>query len=624
MHNTNRSWASPVEDSPDVFTRCHFHDTTLTQGTTMTGNPIGTGMWRGTRLGLLIVMLCFPTAHGADLIPFGSNWIYLQPQSMDQNPRLNDPAFDTTWFTREYDVNGQLAWSGPDREPFAYGDPGGAQINAFTLGNPTFAREANTFLTQPNLGDRWTTYFRHEFTTTSRVTGLGLELLVEDGGEFYLDGVPLVSFNCCAGDPDIPVFADVATMVGNEDGYSFLALDNVTLEPGEHLMAVSVHQWSPESTDLGFSVRLFTPVSLVSSGETWKYFKGRSEPSAGTLDWTKHEFDDSAWLMGEEGIGYESGEGAAPLLETRLRDMQDNGTNRNPYGTVYLRKDFAVDDPNRFQKLSFAVDYDDGFIAYINGTEVARSVGSPGEQWPFDAVGNDLLPPADHESTNGMGDPPRFDIDLSAFPGLLNVGSDNVLAVQGINSTLVSSDFVLAQISLTGIPRGQTLRPGDFDLDGDLDAADVDALVAAIASGSNEAMFDLDLSRIVDVADLDLWVRSLKKTWYGDTDLDGEFNTNDLILVFQRGEYQDGVTNNSTWGDGDWNGDLEFTSGDFVTAFRDGGFEVGPRNAMAQPVPEPVNFAWTATVVVLLGALFRNRFPVDDLGSHNPDSRILP
>jgi hypothetical protein len=60
--------------------------------------------------------------------------------------------------------------------------------------------------------------------------------------------------------------------------------------------------------------------------------------------------------------------------------------------------------------------------------------------------------------------------------------------------------------------------------------------------------------------------------------------------VFQAGQYEDDVANNSTWGTGDWNGDGDFDTGDLVLAFQDGGYEMGPKAAVAT-VPEPTSMA---------------------------------
>ena len=59
----------------------------------------------------------------------------------------------------------------------------------------------------------------------------------------------------------------------------------------------------------------------------------------------------------------------------------------------------------------------------------------------------------------------------------------------------------------------------------------------------------------------------------GDSNGDGRFDSEDLVHVFQIGEYDDSVTGNSTFADGDWNGDGDFDSEDFVFAFQLGGYQ---------------------------------------------------
>ena len=54
----------------------------------------------------------------------------------------------------------------------------------------------------------------------------------------------------------------------------------------------------------------------------------------------------------------------------------------------------------------------------------------------------------------------------------------------------------------------------------------------------------------------------------GDANRDGEFTTADLVQVFQAGEYEDEIENNSTWEEGDWDCDGDFTTADLVLAFR--------------------------------------------------------
>ena len=82
-----------------------------------------------------------------------------------------------------------------------------------------------------------------------------------------------------------------------------------------------------------------------------------------------------------------------------------------------------------------------------------------------------------------------------------------------------------------------------------------------------------------------------------DANLNGEFNTADLVYVFQSGIYEDGIPENAGCATGDWNGDADFDSGDLVVAFPGGGFEQGPsRNTSA--VPEP-----SSAVLFLVGLL---------------------
>ena len=90
--------------------------------------------------------------------------------------------------------------------------------------------------------------------------------------------------------------------------------------------------------------------------------------------------------------------------------------------------------------------------------------------------------------------------------------------------------------------------------------------------------YDLNNDNLVNFNDRLVWLHDLKKTWVGDSDLNGLFNSADFVLAFQAGKYEvAGAT--ATWVQGDWSGDQLFTSADFVAAFADGGYEAGPRPA---------------------------------------------
>jgi hypothetical protein len=132
--------------------------------------------------------------------------------------------------------------------------------------------------------------------------------------------------------------------------------------------------------------------------------------------------------------------------------------------------------------------------------------------------------------------------------------------------------------------------PGDFDNSGTLDVGDLDQLIRAIDEGSNDAALEINGDSIVNTLDFDVWVHDWFGTYYGDANLDGEFNTVDLVAVLAAGHYEDDERGNSRWSTGDWNADRDFTSADLITALADGGYEQGPRPATIV-VPEPSSLA---------------------------------
>lgn len=147
-------------------------------------------------------------------------------------------------------------------------------------------------------------------------------------------------------------------------------------------------------------------------------------------------------------------------------------------------------------------------------------------------------------------------------------------------------------------------EPGDFDGNGVVDAHDIDMLSNAIRSNDQRTGFDLDQSGQVNRNDRTYLVENLLNSWFGDSNLDGQFDSGDFVVVFQAGQFEDGIASNSSWTEGDWNGDAEFDSGDFVLAFQSGGFEQG-RRAGAISVPEPSPFYLMA--IVLFAMVGRRR-----------------
>jgi len=173
---------------------------------------------------------------------------------------------------------------------------------------------------------------------------------------------------------------------------------------------------------------------LVVSGDSWRYFKGTQEPPA---HWNTLSFDDSTWPSGPTPIGYEAGSGYESCIATDLPDM------RNGYLSVYARRQFHVEDPSQLSSLTLAVDFDDGYIAFINGIRVAGFAGP-------DEPAHDQPALLSHEACGGDCDPEL--VDLTDRLNVLVPGT-NVLAIQVHNQSLSSSDMFLdAELSASIVP----------------------------------------------------------------------------------------------------------------------------------------------------------------------------
>ena len=177
---------------------------------------------------------------------------------------------------------------------------------------------------------------------------------------------------------------------------------------------------------------------------------------------------------------------------------------------------------------------------------------------------------------------------------------DLVSAVSGLDNEFVG----LSEVRFEGEPVAAV--EGDFNGDFEIDVIDIDMLTAEVQAMSNDGAFDLTGDQVVDNADRVRWIEGVRNTYFGDSNLDGEFNSTDFVVVFTANEYEDGVAGNSTWSEGDWNGDGDFDSADFVAAFTSGGYEMGPRVPVVA-VPEPVGIYSLLIVAALLGAIRARR-----------------
>lgn len=159
-------------------------------------------------------------------------------------------------------------------------------------------------------------------------------------------------------------------------------------------------------------------------------------------------FDDTTWLVGQGGVGYDTD----PVVDYEPFFQNGNllATMQNVNGSVYVRYPFSITDPAKVVGLRLQMRYEDGFVAWINGVQVA-SGGAPAAP-----VFNSLATGGARNEAAAIAQT-EFIIDL-ATPGLaLKPGINaNILAIQGLNDTLGSSDLLIqpeliADVGSTGL-----------------------------------------------------------------------------------------------------------------------------------------------------------------------------
>ena len=91
---------------------------------------------------------------------------------------------------------------------------------------------------------------------------------------------------------------------------------------------------------------------------------------------------------------------------------------------------------------------------------------------------------------------------------------------------------------------------GDFDGDGNLDCNDIDNLTREVVAGTNNPDFDLNDDQLVNLADVAIWVQTLKGTLFGDANLDGVVDGTDFNIW---NTYKFSV--DAAWCGGDFNAD---------------------------------------------------------------------
>ncbi len=145
--------------------------------------------------------------------------------------------------------------------------------------------------------------------------------------------------------------------------------------------------------------------------------------------WIEPGFTESAdWVTGPARIGFET----TPATFDEWIDLDVSSMYTNN-ATAFIRIPFNLTkDPAEIDRLKLRMRYDDGFVAYLNGQEVASANAPNSPTW-------DSRASASQRNADAIE---PVDFDLSAFRDLLQPGQ-NLLAIHGLNRISSSSDFLI-------------------------------------------------------------------------------------------------------------------------------------------------------------------------------------
>lgn len=169
--------------------------------------------------------------------------------------------------------------------------------------------------------------------------------------------------------------------------------------------------------------------TIVSGNDTWSYLPTTSAPPA---NWNQPGFDASTWKTGKGGFGYAD---------------NDDSTVIASCNSVYIRKTFKVYNTAMLDQLLLDIDFDDAFVCYLNGKEVARSSNITAVTPLF----NSALT-IDHEAKLYQGlAPERYILKLSDL-----ITGENTIAIQVLNANASSTDlsalaFLFSKVNSSGL-----------------------------------------------------------------------------------------------------------------------------------------------------------------------------
>ena len=159
--------------------------------------------------------------------------------------------------------------------------------------------------------------------------------------------------------------------------------------------------------------------TIVTGTDVWKFIVPTSQPAS---NWNDTSFNAASWNSGAGSIGYGDG---------------DDNTIIAPAISVYLRQEFSAIDTSKILMAVLHADYDDAFVAYLNGVEIARAnIGTVGVPPPYNQAAASV-----YEAQLYQGNPPpSFTLDKQLLSTLLVPGT-NVLSAEVHNYSAFSPDM---------------------------------------------------------------------------------------------------------------------------------------------------------------------------------------
>ena len=159
-------------------------------------------------------------------------------------------------------------------------------------------------------------------------------------------------------------------------------------------------------------------IPTSTTGTTWR---GDNEP-----------YNDATWISGTNGVGFDSGSTYNPYININFEAPNPvmSGVNTS----AYVRIPFNVDagDLASLNYMTLEMRYDDGFIAYLNGTQIASGNAPGSPAWNSTATQN-------HDDGVAVT---FVEFGADAFLSVLQPGQ-NILAIHGLNGNSTSSDFLV-------------------------------------------------------------------------------------------------------------------------------------------------------------------------------------